>query len=115
VAEFGSGNDEYRITFSGDDDGEKPWVLTSESISGSGAIYLTTVDLGEAADIPLDNDISFRKLGRALMNQQAGLFSGDKRVEGLLGWSKRAQLSFTQNESAEMNITNIMMNVYSGK
>lgn len=109
VTAVGGDTDLMQIVF-GDDAAGTLFVMSGVQTGvGDGVLAFTDVCTGSPAIRPRDNVVTFRTLGKGLLGAIDTGFSGDRRIEGLLGWSKRGQISFTQNEPLEMNIINAVL------
>jgi hypothetical protein len=108
VTTLSGASDQMVITFQAGAAG-KPYTLTPMVVSGSGALNLTNQVLGRVALRPRDNAMVFIDDTSNAFDSTGTKFSGDLRVEGLLGYSKRGQISFTQNIPGDLNVTNVIM------
>lgn len=109
VADLAGNSDQMVITFR--DDAAGALYVITPSTTTAGTLNLTDQCTGSPAIRPRDNVITFRNLGKGLLGAIDDGFTGDKRIEGILGWSTRGQISFTQNEPLDMNVTNVVMKV----
>lgn len=85
--------------------------MTPTTLTGVGVLSLTDQATGAPAKRPRDNVVSFQNLGSSLLDETDVGFSGNRRVEGLLGWSRTGQVSFTQSVPGKMNVTNVVLKV----
>lgn len=87
------------------------YVMTPSVVTGTGVLDLTDKQTGREAIRARDNTVLFPNDKSDLFDSTGLKYSGDFRVEGLLGYSKRGQVSLTQNVPGDLNVTNLIMQV----
>jgi hypothetical protein len=72
--------------------------------------------VNNTGDFTVNNDkVSFRTFGAAgagsPLDAAPPIFTGDKKVKGLLGFDERQQITISQNEPADLQVLSVTMNV----
>jgi hypothetical protein len=110
VAPLAGASDQMVLTFQGDASA-KPHQLTPSTVTGSGVLYFTDQVGGAEAIRPRDNTVLFIDDKSDAFDSTGKKYTGELRVEGFLGYSKRGQVSFTQNLPGDLNVTNVIMHM----
>lgn len=108
VTDLSGASDQMVLTFGGNAAGTL-FDITPSVGSSSGTVDATNKTTGSPAIRARDNTVIL--IGDDSDLFDGPLYSGDLRVEGFLGYTKRGQVSFTQNVPGSLNITNITMQV----
>ena len=76
----------------------------------------TTLRVKDTGDFTLNGyEVSFREFGTAgggsPLDVAPPIFTGDKKVKGILGWDERKQLTISQDQPTDLKVLSITMNV----